>query len=77
MNRTRAELDRKITRLQVRAHSLTPRELAKRHLPENLVDYAVGGVLTLIGARMAWRQYRAFCDRTATLRSKLRMSSTW
>jgi len=77
MNRTRSELDRKITRLQVRAHSMTPRELAKRHLPENFVDYAIGSVITLIGARMAWQRFQTLRDRRSTLRAKLRVMSTW
>jgi hypothetical protein len=59
MSRTRAELDRKITELQARAHELTPRAVAKRYLPENALDYALGGILTLVGTRMAWRRLRA------------------
>jgi hypothetical protein len=62
MSQTRAELDWKLSALQARAHNLTPRAVAKRYLPENALDYAIGGILTLIGARMAWRQLRATHD---------------
>jgi hypothetical protein len=58
MSQTRAELDRKITTLEARAHDLTPRAVAGRYLPERATDYAIGGVLTLVGARMAWGRYR-------------------
>ena len=59
MNQTRGELDRKITELEVRARDFTPRAVAKRYLPENALDYAIGGILTLVGTRMAWRQLHA------------------
>ena len=58
MSRTRMELDRKISELEIRAHGLTPRAVVSRYLPENALDYAIGGVLTLVGARMAWSRYR-------------------
>ena len=54
MSQTRAELDRKITRLEVRARELRPSAVAQRHLPEFFLDRVVGGVLTLVGIRMAW-----------------------
>ena len=59
MNQTRGELDRKITELEVRARDFTPRAVAKRYLSENALDYAIGGILTLVGTRMAWRQLHA------------------
>ena len=58
MSRTRMELDRKISELEIRAHDLTPRAVASRYLPEHALDYAIGGVLALVGARMAWSRYR-------------------
>lgn len=58
MSHTRAELDRKITLLETRAKELTPRQLSKRYLPEYFVDRVFGGILTLIGLRMAWRMSR-------------------
>ena len=33
----------KMTDLEARAHELTPRAVAKRYLPENARDYALGG----------------------------------
>lgn len=62
MSRTRADLDGKLSELGIRAHELTPRAVAKRYLPENTLDYTIGGILTLVGARMAWKQFRAHRD---------------
>ena len=59
MSQTRAELDRKIARLEVRARELRPSAVAQRHLPEFFVDRVVGGVLTLVGLRMAWGMLRS------------------
>ena len=58
MSQTRAELDRKIARLEVRARELRPSAMAQRHMPEFFVDRVIGGVLTLIGLRMAWGMVR-------------------
>jgi hypothetical protein len=57
MSQTRGELDRKITQLEARARELTPRRYAERHLPDYLLERVIGGVLTLIGLRMAWSMY--------------------
>jgi hypothetical protein len=58
MSETRAELDRKITRLEARAKQMTPRRLTERYMPDYFVDRAIGGVLTLIGLRLAWSLFR-------------------
>jgi hypothetical protein len=58
MSQTRAELDRKIGLLEERAKELRPSAVAQRHMPEFLADRAIGGVLTLIGIRMAWNLFR-------------------
>ena len=62
ISQTKAELDYKISQLQRKAHDLTPRSVVSRYMPERTLDYAIGGVLTLVGAKMAWGRYRA--DRT-------------
>jgi hypothetical protein len=77
MSQTRAELDRKIAQLEVRAHELTPRAVARRYLPDNALDYAIGAVLTLVGARMAWRGIRAARNRRDELRTMLVASEAW
>ena len=59
MRQTRAELDYKISQLQRKAHDMTPRSVMSRHMPERALDYAIGGVLALVGARMAWGQFRS------------------
>jgi len=72
MNQTRAELDRKLVELEQRAHELTPRAVARRILPEYALEYAIGGVLTLVGLRMALGMYRVRRRRLSTRRSQLR-----
>jgi hypothetical protein len=58
MSRTRAELDQKLSMLQARVSDLTPRRLTQRYVQDYSVDRFVGGMLTLIGLRMAWTRYR-------------------
>jgi hypothetical protein len=77
MNQTRAELDRKITELEARAQDLTPRAVAKRYLPEHALDYAIGGILTLVGTRMAWRQLRAKPNDDTGLRTMIMDCRSW
>jgi hypothetical protein len=77
MSRTREKLDRKISELEARAHDLTPRAVARRYLPENALDYAIGGALTLVGARMAWKQYRGTRNHREDLRTMLLACERW
>jgi hypothetical protein len=58
MSRTRAELDQKLLRLQDKVSDLTPRRLSERYLPEYFVDRVAGGLLTIVGLKMAWSRYR-------------------
>ena len=58
MSRTRAELDEKLSMLQARVSDLTPRRLTQRYVEDYSVDRFVGGMLTLIGLKMAWTRYR-------------------
>jgi len=57
MSQTRADLDRKLSRLAARARGMTPREYARRLMPAYLVDRVIGGALLLAGSVMAWRRY--------------------
>ena len=59
MSRTREQLDQKLSLLQEKVNDMTPSRVAQRYLPEYFADRALGGVLTLIGLRMAWSRYRA------------------
>jgi hypothetical protein len=65
MSRTRAELDDKLTALHARVSDLTPRRLTKRYMPEYFVDRVVGGILIVVGLKMAWSQYRELTHRRA------------
>lgn len=59
MSRTREQLDQKLSLLQEKVNDMTPSRVAQRYLPDYFADRALGGVLTLIGLRMAWSRYRA------------------
>ena len=59
MSRTREQLDQKLSLLQDKVNDMTPSRVAQRYLPEYFADRALGGVLTLIGLKMAWSRYRA------------------
>ena len=73
MSQTRAELDYKISQLQRKAHDLTPRSVVSSYMPERALDYAIGGVLTLVGAKMAWGRYRARRNRRERLIASLQI----
>ena len=77
MMRTRADLDRKLVELQARARDLSPRRYAARHLPENALDRAIGGLLTVVGVRMAWKQFRARSSRRQQLRAAMAGYDSW
>jgi len=59
MSRTREQLDEKLTLLRGKVNDLTPRRVAQRYVPEYFADRALGGILTLIGLKMAWSRYRS------------------
>ena len=75
MSQTRAELDYKISQLQRKRQELTPRSVLSRYMPERALDYVIGGVLTLVGARMALGQYRAAHRRRERLITSLQINS--
>ena len=68
MNQTRADLDRKLTAPEARAHEMTPRRYLRNHMPEYFWDRAIGSVLALVGAKMAWGKYRKHRRAVATAR---------
>ena len=71
MSRTRAELDDKLARLQARVSELTPQRLTERYVPDYFVDRVIGGVLTLVGLKMAYSMYRKRADRRERMRAAL------
>ena len=75
MSRTRAELDDKLARLQARVSELTPQRLTERYMPDYFVDRVIGGVLTLVGLKMAWAMYRRRTNRRDRMREQL--TSSW
>ena len=77
MSQTRAELDRKISLLETRAKTLTPRQLTRRYVPEFFVDRVIGGILTLVGLRMAWRMSRRNTRRRAQVKTALATYGRW
>jgi len=71
MSHTRARLDDKISQLESRAKELTPRELSRRYVPEYFVDRVIGGILTLVGIRLAWRMYGRRNQRREAIRAAM------
>lgn len=71
MSHTRAELDRKITRLEAKAREMTPRELSRRYMPEYFTDRVIGAILTLVGLRLAWGMHRRRTRRRETLQAAM------
>jgi hypothetical protein len=74
---TRADLDQKLTRLEIRARELRPTNVAKRYVPDYPVDRAIGAVLTFIGGTMAWRMWRQRADRRARLQAAFASYGRW
>mgnify|MGYP003577300610 CR=1 FL=1 len=77
MSRTREQLDQKLSLLRGKVNDLTPRRVAQRYVPEYFADRALGGVLTLIGLKMAWSQYRWHHDRRERMRGRLAEYHSW
>jgi uncharacterized protein (TIGR03382 family) len=77
MSHTRAELDRKISRLEARAKEFTPGELTRRYVPEYFVDRAIGGFLTMIGLSLAWSMRRRRVHRRESIRAAMGGYSGW
>jgi hypothetical protein len=75
MSQTKSELDYKISQLQRKAHDMTPRSVVSRYMPERALDYAIGGALMLVGAKMAWGRYRTMRNRRARLVSSLQINA--
>ena len=77
ITQTKAELDYKISQLQRKAKDMTPRSVVSRMMPARTLDYALGGVLTVVGARLAWGRYRAIRNRRERLRAELDAAGSW
>ena len=77
MSRTRAELDHKLSMLQARVSDLTPRRVAQRYVQDYSVDRFVGGMLTLIGLKMAWTRYRELKHRRERLQRERAGYGRW
>lgn len=56
INQTRADLDRKLTRLETRARELTPRNVARRVVRQRKFEQVLGSVLMVAGGLFAWRR---------------------
>lgn len=74
MSQTKAELDYKISQLQRKAQDLTPRSVVRRFMPERALDYAIGGALTLLGAKMAWGRFASRRHRRERLIADLQIN---
>jgi hypothetical protein len=77
MSQTRADIDHKISVLQARVSEMTPQKLSQRYMPEYFVDRVVGGLLTVIGLKMAWSQYKWHHDRRERVRARMVSYGSW
>lgn len=77
MSQTRAELDRKIARLEDRAREMSPRRYWNRHKPDYLLDRTIGGVLTIVGVALAIGHLRTERRRRARVRAALASYEAW
>ncbi len=77
MSQTRAELDAKLTALQSRVTEMTPQKLSERYVPEYFVDRVVGGILTVVGLKMAWSQYKWHHRRRDRVRARMVAYGSW
>lgn len=77
MSRTRIDLDQKIDRLEARARALSPRQVARRMMPEYPWERAIGTALTVMGSAMAWRAWRNHFGRRARIRTAMETYGRW
>ena len=77
MSRTRAELDQKLTLLQARVSELTPQRLSERYMPDYFIDRVIGGILTVVGLKMAWSMYRTNRHHREHVRTELATYGRW
>jgi hypothetical protein len=77
MNQTRAQLDRKIGLLEARARAYTPRQLSDRYLPDFFAEKALGSVLTMIGLKLAYSNWRSHNHRRKRIRAAVEAYGRW
>ena len=56
ISQTRADLDRKLTRLEARARELSPRRYAQRVVHQQRFQQILGAVLLFAGSVFAWKR---------------------
>jgi hypothetical protein len=57
ISQTRADLDRKISRLEARARELTPRRYATRLAHERRIQQIAGAILLCAGGLFVWKRW--------------------
>ena len=77
MSQTRAELDEKLALLQARVGEMTPQKLTQRYMPEYFVDRLIGGILAVVGLKMAWSQYKWHQHRRDRVRARMIAYGSW
>jgi len=77
MSQTRAELDHKLSLLQARVSEITPQRLTQRYMPEYFVDRVIGGILAVIGLKMAWSQYTWHRHHRDRVRARMIAYGSW
>ncbi len=77
MSQTRRDLDEKLAELQERAREMSPRRVVERNMPDYMTERVIGGILTLVGIRMAWHMYRDRFRRRARVRAAMASYGRW
>ena len=77
MSQTRRDLDHKLSELQHRASEMSPRRVMQRNMPDYMLERVIGGVLTLVGLRMAWSMYKNRFQRRARVRAAMASYGRW
>ena len=77
MSQTRRDLDNKLSELQERAREMSPRRIVQRNMPDYVWERVIGGILTLVGVKMAWHQYKDRFRRRAKVRAAMASYGRW
>ena len=77
MSQTRRDLDWKLAELQERAREMSPRRVMERNMPDYIWERVIGGVLMLVGLKMAWHQYKNRYQRRARVRAAMASYGRW
>jgi hypothetical protein len=56
---------------------MSPRRVVERNMPDYMTERVIGGILTLVGLRMAWHMYANRYRRRAKVRQAMASYGRW